>query len=353
MELNSIIEALLFSANGALSCNAIADAIRNTVKDSEDESLQEFAKVKAKEVEVGIKELIILYQDQGRAFTLTERPSGWRICAHPEFAIWSRALFPAQKPARLSPPALETLAIVAYRQPITKSHMEAVRGVAVDGVLQKLMDKNLIRIAGRADLPGRPLLYETTDLFLEHFGIRSIDDLPNSSELRQVPLPDPEAQTEDGQPVEQQLAMSAISVADPSMAAPRNKADLGDSHLSEDESGEATTAADSSDDPPAENPQSEQAEEQADVSVDEQTEVPTEEQGDATEEPVGDSVEGQVDDGPNIAEGTASPEEPVETVSAVEEWPSEQPRVESEAGASSEPDQSQADDSDFSGEEEE
>ena len=100
-----------------------------------------------------------------RAFTLTERPSGWRICALPEYAAWSRALFPAAKPSRLSPPALETLAIIAYRQPITKANMEAVRGVAVDGVLQKLMDKNLVRIAGRADLPGRPLLYETTDLF--------------------------------------------------------------------------------------------------------------------------------------------------------------------------------------------
>jgi segregation and condensation protein B len=111
---------------------------------------------------------------------------------------------------------METLAIIAYRQPITKAAIEAVRGVACDGMIQKLLDRDLIRIGGRAMLPGRPLLYETTDLFFEHFGIRTIDDLPNSSELRKVKLPDPE----EAKPVadaEQQLAFSAIGA--PSAAA--------------------------------------------------------------------------------------------------------------------------------------
>ena len=245
MELNSIIEALLFSANGALTSKAIAEAIRTTVKESDDETLDDLAKVSKEEVDIGIKELVLLYMEQGRAFSLTERPAGWRICALPEYAMWSKALFPAAKPARLSPPALETLAIIAYRQPITKANMEAVRGVAVDGVLQKLLDKNLVRIAGRADLPGRPLLYETTDLFLDHFGIRSIDDLPNSSELRQVPLPEAEsAESKDGQPVETQLAMPAISgVEDPSMLTARNQRDLRDpDSLKESDSGEETQA---------------------------------------------------------------------------------------------------------------
>ncbi|MEI6606865.1 MAG: SMC-Scp complex subunit ScpB, partial [Verrucomicrobiota bacterium] len=100
-----------------------------------------------------------------------------------------------------------TLAIIAYRQPITKAAIEAVRGVACDGMLQKLLDRDLIRIGGRADLPGRPLLYETTELFFEHFGIRSIDDLPNSTELRKVKLPEPTPGPADA---EQQLALSAI-----------------------------------------------------------------------------------------------------------------------------------------------
>ena len=112
----------------------------------------------------------------------------------------------------MSGPAMETLAIIAYRQPITKAAIEAVRGVACDGMLQKLLDRDLIRIGGRAELPGRPLLYETTDLFFEHFGIRSIDDLPNASELRKVKLPAPEdaVQSNTFNDSEQQLALSAI-----------------------------------------------------------------------------------------------------------------------------------------------
>jgi segregation and condensation protein B len=116
----------------------------------------------------------------------------------------------------MSGPAMETLAIIAYRQPITKAAIEAVRGVACDGMIQKLLDRDLIRIGGRAELPGRPLLYETTDLFFEHFGIRSIDDLPNASELRKVKLPDPEEVKPAADP-EQQLALSAIG--SPSAAA--------------------------------------------------------------------------------------------------------------------------------------
>ncbi len=100
-----------------------------------------------------------------------------------------RQLFPAAKPQRLTPPALETLAIVAYRQPITRADVEAVRGVAVDGVLQSLMERGLVKIAGRAEVPGRPLLYETTQFFLDHFGLKNLDELPNGEELRKRYLP--------------------------------------------------------------------------------------------------------------------------------------------------------------------
>jgi segregation and condensation protein B len=93
------------------------------------------------------------------------------------------------RPTRLSPPALETLAIVAYRQPITKGDIEAIRGVTVDGVMQKLLDLGLVKIAGRAEIPGRPLLYETTLHFMEHFGLRNLNELPNASELRSLVLP--------------------------------------------------------------------------------------------------------------------------------------------------------------------
>jgi segregation and condensation protein B len=97
----------------------------------------------------------------------------------------------------LSGPALETLAIIAYRQPVTRADIEAVRGVAVDGVMQVLLDRGLVKICGRAEMPGRPLLYETTEFFLEHFGLRHVEELPNADELRRVPLPKPEIPAED------------------------------------------------------------------------------------------------------------------------------------------------------------
>src|ERR1700757_763658 len=93
------------------------------------------------------------------------------------------------RPTRLSAPALETLAIIAYRQPITKADIEAIRGVTVDGVMQKLLDAGLVKITGRAEIPGRPLLYITTQHFMEHFGLKNLDELPNASELREVALP--------------------------------------------------------------------------------------------------------------------------------------------------------------------
>ena len=105
------------------------------------------------------------------------------------FVRWVRQLFPTPKPARLTAPALETLAIIAYRQPITRADVEAVRGVNIDGVLQTLMERGLVKIAGRAEIPGRPLLYETTQFFLDHFGLRTLDELPNVEELRKRYLP--------------------------------------------------------------------------------------------------------------------------------------------------------------------
>lgn len=157
-----------------------------------------YAKVKGEEVEAALAELGEEYDQDGRAFTVLERADGWKIFTRADYAPWVKQLFPEKKPERLSGPALETLSIIAYRQPIIKAAIEAVRGVSCDGVLQKLLDRNIIRISGRAELPGRPLLYETTELFFEHFGIRSVDDLPNAAELRTVELPEPKLEEEKG-----------------------------------------------------------------------------------------------------------------------------------------------------------
>ena len=189
MSLTQVIEALLFSAQKPLSVPEIATAIKGAEADLANDTPNEFTRVKNAEIAAALEELKLEYIQQNRAFQLVEKAEGWQLATDPTFANWVRQLFPAPKPARLSAPALETLAIIAYRQPITRADVEAVRGVNIDGVLQTLMERGLVKIAGRAEIPGRPLLYETTQFFLDHFGLRNLDELPNAEELRRRYLP--------------------------------------------------------------------------------------------------------------------------------------------------------------------
>jgi len=188
MTLSGVVEALLFSAQKPLSAKEIVGVIRRA--GAEDEfSPNEFAKVHESEIAAALEQLKNEYVLQNRAFQLLEKAEGWQIVTDPNYAQWVRQLFPAPKLARLTAPALETLAIIAYRQPITRADVEAVRGVTIDGVLQTLMERGLVKIAGRSEIPGRPLLYETTEFFLDHFGLRNLNELPNVEELRKRYLP--------------------------------------------------------------------------------------------------------------------------------------------------------------------
>ena len=225
MQLSAIVEALLVASQDPLPTAEIARLVRSRVAEAEDVRIREtedgrespalpdwlvaLATTSADDISAAIAGLNSFYEEHHRSFAILERPKGWKLYTRLDFGDFVRQLFPGRKPERMSGPAMETLAIIAYRQPITKAAIEAVRGVACDGMIQKLLDRDLIRIGGRAELPGRPLLYETTDLFFEHFGIRSIDDLPNASELRKVKLPEPEETTPAGD-AEQQLALSAV-----------------------------------------------------------------------------------------------------------------------------------------------
>ena len=196
MTLTRVIEAVLFSAQKPLSIPEIATAIKGAEGDPAGAGPNEFSRVREAEVAAALEQLKIDYVEQQRAFQLIEKAEGWQLATDPQYAQWVRQLFPAQKPARLSAPALETLAIIAYRQPITRADVEAVRGVNIDGVLQTLMERGLVKIAGRAEVPGRPLLYETTQFFLDHFGLRNLDELPNVEELRKRNLPIAPARTQ-------------------------------------------------------------------------------------------------------------------------------------------------------------
>jgi segregation and condensation protein B len=240
MQLSAIIEALLLASQEPLASEEIARLVRSRVAEAEDVRLRDaedgsqpkplpewlaaLATTSAEQVLEAVRALNAAYTDAGRAFTILERPKGWKLYTRPEFGEFVRQMFPGRKPERLSGPAMETLAIIAYRQPITKAAIEAVRGVSCDGMIQKLLDRDLIRIGGRAELPGRPLLYETTDVFFEHFGIRSIDDLPNANELRKVKLPEPAEATPPAS-TEQQLALGTIGTP----AAAAEPAEAGDS----------------------------------------------------------------------------------------------------------------------------
>jgi segregation and condensation protein B len=114
---------------------------------------------------------------------LVEGANGYRLATHPRFARWVRILRQEPPPVKLSPSSLETLAVVAYRQPVTRSEIEAIRGVSAEAGINRLLERDLITISGRAELPGRPILYSTTDKFLEFIGIRSADELPASDVL--------------------------------------------------------------------------------------------------------------------------------------------------------------------------
>ena len=190
MSLSQVIEALLFAAQKPLTVRELVAAIKGACReDAAAAGPNEFAKTTEGHVSAALEQLKIEYVQQTRAFQLAERSEGWQLVSDPAYAPWVRQLFPAAKPARLTPPSLETLAIIAYRQPITRADVEAVRGVAIDGVLQNLMERGLVKIGGRAEVPGRPLLYETTQFFLEHFGLRDLEELPNAQELRTRYLP--------------------------------------------------------------------------------------------------------------------------------------------------------------------
>jgi segregation and condensation protein B len=187
--LKQVVEALVFASQKPLVPREIVAALKATADESEDPAIKALGKTKEAEIGALLQEIKIELDGSGLAFQLIEQVNGWHFVSNAECAPWVRQLFPESKPVRLSGPALETLAIIAYRQPITRADIEAVRGVAVDGMVNMLLERGLIRIAGRADVPGRPLLYESTEYFLQHFGLKTLDELPNSTELRRIPLP--------------------------------------------------------------------------------------------------------------------------------------------------------------------
>jgi len=195
MELKFILESLLFSAQKPLSPSELRDIFAAAAEqDDADATVKSLKKVKEAELIATLELLAQEHEAAGRSYRLACVAGSWQFVTQPEFAPWLRALVGVKaRPPRLSQPALETLAIIAYRQPITRAEVEQIRGVSVDGVMQTIMERGLVEAVGRAEVVGRPPTYGTTALFLEYFGLRSLEDLPAADELRRLVIEKPPA----------------------------------------------------------------------------------------------------------------------------------------------------------------
>ncbi len=184
-ELKQIIGAMLFAAREPVSMHQLRHVFEQTA-DQYGGVTKDFASVTDDMIVDAIKQLNDDLSNNAVGIHVREVANGYRLVNDPNCGLWLRVLLEKGKASRLSRPALETLAIIAYRQPVVRSEIESVRGVAVDQIIRNLLDMQLIRVVGRSDLPGRPWLFGTTQKFLEHFGIHSLNDLPGTDELRRL-----------------------------------------------------------------------------------------------------------------------------------------------------------------------
>ena len=173
-ELKSIIESLLFVADGPMTLQRLAEILDGVDRE---EIVAVLAELQA-ELEAG-----------GRGVRLAEVAGGYQLRTPKANAAWVKKLL-GGRPARMGRATLETLAIIAYRQPVTRAEVEAIRGVDVDGVINALLERNLIRTVARKDVPGRPFLYGTTPEFLQLFNLKDLSHLPTLKEMEEVVLPD-------------------------------------------------------------------------------------------------------------------------------------------------------------------
>ena len=180
MELKFILESLLFSAQKPLSVTELRDVLANAAAaEDADATTKSLKKTKDEEVTAALEQLAAEHEAAARSYRLACVAGSWQFVTQPDYPPWLKALVGVKaRPPRLSQPALETLAIIAYRQPITRAEIEQVRGVNVDGTMQTLMERGLVESVGRAEVVGRPNTYGTTPLFLEYFGLGGLEDLP-------------------------------------------------------------------------------------------------------------------------------------------------------------------------------
>jgi segregation and condensation protein B len=175
---NSIIEALIFSSDDSLGSMEIINAVKGI--DGED------VEITAADIENVVEQLNIKYEEGNNSFRIVKIANGYLFATTEDYAKYVGYLSSEKTKRRLSPAALETLSIIAYKQPITKPELETIRGVNSDHIVNSLLEKNLITIKGRSESIGRPLLYTTTAEFLKYFGLNSLSDLPKPREIEDI-----------------------------------------------------------------------------------------------------------------------------------------------------------------------
>jgi segregation and condensation protein B len=173
-EIKAVLEAIFFIAGEPLSI----DALKNILE------------MDSTEIERLVKELIADYTIKNNGLLIAEVAGGIQMVTNPACAPWVKKLLSTAVPTKLSQPSLETLAIIAYKQPIIKAEIEAIRGVNSDGVVKTLLDRRLVKILGRKEVPGRPLMYGTTKEFLQYFGLKDLSELPTLKEFQEVDIPE-------------------------------------------------------------------------------------------------------------------------------------------------------------------
>ncbi len=170
-ELKSAIEALLFISGSPLS----ADRLKALFEEASPE-----------QIEAQLAQLRQDYEERGAGIMVAEVAGGYQLATRPENAAWIRKFRTVKTSTRLSRPALETLAIVAYKQPITRAEVETIRGVNIGGIMRNLMERRLVKIVGKKDVPGKPMLYGTTQDFLQYFGLKDLSSLPTLKEFQEL-----------------------------------------------------------------------------------------------------------------------------------------------------------------------
>ena len=198
-ELERIIEALLFASPEPLTIARIRSIVPGLEK---------------QQVVEAINSLRQEYAGESRSFQIVEIGGGFQLTTKPDYAIWVGKLFEERSRQKLSRAALETLAIIAYKQPVMRSTIESIRGVNVDGVLRTLMERDLVRIVGRGEGPGRPLLFGTTRQFLIRFGLNRLSDLPKIEEIEELIASSGQAQADQPTTVDDEVASDKTTSTD-------------------------------------------------------------------------------------------------------------------------------------------